>query len=120
MTTVRSAPWPGAGYALRPSTVIDDLDDLCGPVTGVFELPLHLNASVPRRFDFGDPADRLAAYQLVLLEATSSTDLIQWLDRAELQRLWPDLFLPRQLRQAWQAAHAALRRRGAGAHVPQP
>ncbi len=120
MTTADAGPWPGGGYALRSRTIIDDLDELCGPRTGVFELPLHLNASAPRRFDLGNPTDRLAAYQLVLLEATSRGDLTDWLYRDELIRFWPDLYLPRQLRQAWQDRHASLRERGAGPNVPQP
>ena len=92
---VGARPLPGGGYAPRPVCVVSDLDDLHGPTSGVFALPLHLNASVPRRFDFGDAGDRADAYHLVLLEAASENDLATWLDRRELERLWPELYLPR-------------------------
>jgi hypothetical protein len=98
---------------------VTDLDGLRGPLAGVFALPLHLNASVPREFDLGAAADRRDVYQLVLLEAATEDDLTTWLDRRELHQLWPELYLPRGVRRAWQDAHPSLRRIGAGSHVPQ-
>jgi hypothetical protein len=71
-------------------------------------------------YDFGSARDLARAYQLVLLEAVDATDLEQWLDRAELLRLWPELYLPRRVRAAWQDAHPTLARIGAGPHVPRP
>lgn len=115
-----SGPWPGGSYALRPVVVVNDLRDLHGPRTGQYTLPLHLNASAPRLFDFGLGTDRLAAYQLVLLEAASPHDLTAWLDADDLLALWPDLYLPRPLRQAWESAHPVLAAKGAAAHVSQP
>jgi hypothetical protein len=41
------------------------------------------------------------------------------LERAELLRLWPELYLPRTVRAAWQDAHAVLASIGAGPHVPR-
>jgi hypothetical protein len=120
MTSVRtSTPWPGGSYALRPVVVVPDLSDLHGPLTGCFELPLHLNASATRVFDFSHPEHRAAAYQLVLLEAASTDDLTRWIDPDELLRMWRDLYLPRAVRQAWQDAHPQLRAQGASSHVPQ-
>jgi hypothetical protein len=120
VSDVALRPWPGGSYALRPVCVVADLDQLRGPVSGRFVLPLHLNASAPREFDFADARDRADAYQLVLLEAASDTDLTSWLVRAELERLWPELYLPRGVRRAWQDAHPSLARIGPGPHVPQP
>jgi hypothetical protein len=73
----------------------------------------------PAVFDFSVAADREQAYQVVLLEAGTVSDLEQWLDGDELLRLWPALYLPRVLRAAWQDRHPALVRVGAGPHVPQ-
>ncbi len=112
-------PIPGTGFALRRVVVAADLDALRGPLTGQRQLPLHLDASARAVFDFSVAADREQAYQLVLLEAGTVTDLEQWLDGRELLRLWPDLYLPRVVRAAWQDRHAALARVGAGPHVPQ-
>jgi hypothetical protein len=117
--TVAGGPIAGTGYALRHVVVAPDLTALCGPLVGRWQLPLHLDASARATFDFALAADREQAYQLVLLEAGSIADLEQWLDGDELLRLWPDLYLPRVVRAAWQDRHPALARVGAGPHVPQ-
>ncbi len=95
-----------------------DLDRLHGPVSGRHQLPLRLDASARTVLDFADAAERAEGYQLVLLEARDVADLEQWLDRDELVRLWPELFLPRELRRAWQTQHADLAAAGAGPLVP--
>jgi hypothetical protein len=41
-------------------------------------------------------------YKAVLTEASTVDDLRDWLDRALLTRLWPDLWLPLQLRRSWE------------------
>ncbi len=110
---------PFSGYALRQVVVAPDLDALRGPLHGRRQLPLHLDSSARPLYDFGTRRDRAQAYQLVLLEATDPTDLEQWLQHAELLRLWPELYLPRTVRAAWQAEHPSLARIGAGPHVPQ-
>ena len=112
-------PIPGTGFALRRVVVAADLDALRGPLIGRRQLPLHLDASARAVFDFSVAGDREQAYQLVLLEAGTVTDLEQWLDGSELLRLWPDLYLPRVVRAAWQDRHPALARIGAGPHAPQ-
>ncbi len=119
MDDTSSAGPPFVGYALRRVAVAPDLDALRGPLHGRWQLPLHLDASSRSVYDFGSPPDRELAYRLVLLEAGSRLDHEQWLDRDELLRLWPELYLPRVVRAAWQAEHAVLARIGAGPHVPQ-
>ena len=94
----------------RPVLVIDDLDDLHGPVTGLVELPLRLFWSLPDyRFDLDDPDLRLLYYQTVLREASRPADLTAYLDADTLVALWPDLYLPKGVRRAWEEQHQALR-----------
>jgi hypothetical protein len=117
--TVGGGPIPGTGYALRHVVVAPDLTALRGPLAGRWQLPLHLDASARAIFDFAAAADREQAYHLVLLEAGTVADLEQWLHGGELLRLWPELYLPRVVRTAWQDRHPALAGVGAGPHVPQ-
>ncbi|WP_230688768.1 hypothetical protein ACN26Y_25150 [Micromonospora sp. WMMD558] len=42
-------------------------------------------------------------YEGVLREATAPADLTRWLDGATLQRLWPALVMPPQVRRLWEA-----------------
>ena len=114
-----SASPPFSGYALRRVVVAPDLHALRAPLRGQRQLPLHLDSSARRFYDFGSARDRAQAYQLVLLEALEVADLEQWLQHAELLRLWPELYLPRKVRAAWQREHPILASIGAGPHVPQ-
>jgi DNA invertase Pin-like site-specific DNA recombinase len=94
----------------RPVLVIDDLGDLRGPVGGTVELPLRLFWSLPdHRFDLDDPDLRLWYYQTVLREASRPADLTAYLDSGTLVALWPDLYLPKGVRRAWEEQHPALR-----------
>jgi hypothetical protein len=111
---------PFSGYVLRQVVVAPDLPALRGPLQGQRQLPLHLDSSVRPFYDFASPRDRAHAYQLVLLEAIEAADLEQWLQHDELLRLWPELYLPRHVRAAWQNQHPVLAGIGAGPHVPQP
>jgi len=99
--------------------VATDLALLRGPVRGHWQLPLHLDASARAVYDFADPDQRQEAYQLVLLEAASLLDLERWLEGTELLRMWPELYLPRNVRAAWQSKQPALAQVGAGPRVPQ-
>ncbi|CAB4896418.1 unannotated protein [freshwater metagenome] len=110
---------PFSGFALRRVVVAPDLDVLRGPLRGRRQLPLHLDSSARPYYDFGSGRDRAQAYKLVLLEAIEVADLEKWLERAELLRVWPELYLPRTVRAAWQDAHQVLASIGAGPHVPQ-
>jgi len=94
----------------RPALVIDDLADLLGPVTGLVELPLRLFWSVPdHRFDLDEPDLRRWYYETVLREATRPADLAAYLDGETLVGLWPELYLPKGVRRAWEEHHPALR-----------
>jgi DNA-binding CsgD family transcriptional regulator len=96
----------------RPALVIDDLADLRGPVTGLVELPLRLFWSLPdHRFDLDQPDLRRWYYETVLREATRPGDLAAYLDGETLVGLWPELYLPKGVRRAWEEHHPALRAR---------
>jgi hypothetical protein len=104
---------PGSLLVSRPgrlALVIGDLAELRGPVTGVVELPHRMVWLPPedRRFDLGDPFDLTRVYEIVLREAVQFDELRAWLDAATLLRLWPELFLPRGVRLAWEQRHPRL------------
>jgi hypothetical protein len=101
---------PGIMYLRRPVLVAVSLADLCGPASGVVELPLHLFWSSPdKAFSLDDPAQRREVYEVVLREARSPDDLAAFLNGGLLVFMWPDLFLPRPIRKAWEDQHPALR-----------
>jgi hypothetical protein len=118
-STPSPPPTPGGGYALRSVVVADSLDDLRGPVHGHVRLPLHLDASARQSYDLDQDYFRRLVYRLVLLEAATVEDLTTWLDRDTLVHEWPELYLPRVVRAAWEQRHPQLRDRGAGPHVPR-
>jgi hypothetical protein len=94
--------------------VAADLADLRGPVTGVVELPLRLFwSAADRTFDLDDPAMLRSMYEKVLREAIRPGELAAYLDGGILITVWPQLFLPRELRQAWEDRHPVLRRAAA-------
>jgi hypothetical protein len=94
----------------RRALVAADLAALHGPAGGVVELPLRLFWSLPdHRFDLGDPDTRRWYYETVLREASRPDDLTAYLDGDTLARLWPDLFLPKGVRRAWEEQHPSLR-----------
>ena len=96
----------------RPVLVIDDLADLRGPVTGLVELPLRLFWSLPdHRFDLDEPDLRRWYYETVLREATRPGDLAAYLDGETLVSIWPELYLPKEVRRGWEEHHQALRAR---------
>jgi hypothetical protein len=93
--------------------VAASLADLHGPTDGPVELPLWLFWSVPgHAFDLSDPDMREWFYQTVLREASRPEDLA-YLNGDLLTDLWPGLFLPHGVRQAWQDQHPALKARAA-------
>jgi hypothetical protein len=100
-------------YQARPgkrAIVILDLADLRGPTTSVVELPLWLFWSPPgQAFDLSSPDMRRWLYQIVLREARGPEDLTNYLDGDTLVELWPQLHLPKGVRQAWEEQHPALR-----------
>jgi hypothetical protein len=106
-------------YQARPGRrviVVTDLASLRGPSRGTVVLPLRLYWSGPSPvFDLDVPYLRLWLYQIVLREAARSEDLTGYLDRDTLIALWPELHLPRGVRQAWEEHHPQLRVAAAGA-----
>ncbi len=100
----------------RSAIVAASLADLQGPTEGTVKLPLWLFWSSPDHvFDLGDPDMRRWLYQTVLREASRSEDLTTYLDGDTLTALWPDLFLPEGVRQAWEDQHPTLRAAAAAA-----
>lgn len=118
MATAGAFRGTDGGRSLRAVVVVSDLAVLGGPVAGVHRLPLHLDSSAPTSYDFADAHRRALAYRVVLLEAASPEDLMTWLDGDALIQVWPDLYLPRAVRRAWEERHAELALRGAGPNVP--
>lgn len=91
--------------------VAADLADLRGPAEGTVELPLRLFwSATDRTFDLSDPRILRSMYQKVLREAIRADELTAYLNGGRLIAVWPDLFLPENVRQAWEAQHPALRR----------
>ena len=117
MVTAQAAA-PGGRYQARPgraALVAADLADLHGPVAGQAELPLRLFWNPDRTFDLSDPGMLRWMYENVLREATRPEDLTSYLNGDVLVALWPDLFLPKGVRQAWEDHHPVLRAAAAAA-----
>jgi hypothetical protein len=112
MATIR-VDTPPARYESRPGrrvTVAASLAELRGPTKGAVGLPLWLFWSCPgHTFDLGDRDMRQWLYQTVLREAGRPDDLTTYLDGGTLIALWPDLYLPKGVRQAWEDQHPVLR-----------
>lgn len=86
----------------RPYTVAESLDLLRGPSSGTVRLPTHLDWSGHAVYDLDAPGRIVDLYRAVLIEAASPQDLYTYLDAAVLRRLWALLWLPVQLRHAWE------------------
>ena len=94
----------------RAGLVAASLADLHGPAHGVVELPLRLFWSAPdRTFDLDQPSMLQAMYEAVLREASRPGDLASYLNGEVLAAVWPELFLPKGLRRAWEDRHPVLR-----------
>jgi hypothetical protein len=109
MATVRAAT-PRAGYQSRPGhgvLVAASLADLQGPIHGRLELPIWLFWYPERTFDLDEPGMLPWVYQIVLREASGTNDLA-YLNGETLIALWPDLHLPKGVRQAWEDQHPEL------------
>ena len=88
--------------------VAASLAELRGPVHGPVELPIWLFWYPDRTFDLDEPGMLPWMYQIVLREAARPEDL-DFLNVDRLTALWPTLFLPKGVRQAWEEQHPALR-----------
>jgi hypothetical protein len=103
-------------YQARPgrrAVTVSDLSELCGPTSGVVELPHRLFWQPERQVNLDRPALLAWMYETVLREATTVEELRSWLDGPTLVRLWSDLFVPRGVRRAWEERHPSLRARAA-------
>jgi DNA invertase Pin-like site-specific DNA recombinase len=104
---------PRAQYESRPgrrALVAASLADLRGPAAGTVELPLRLFWSAPdRTFDLGKPFMLRSLYETVLREASRPEDLTTYLNGDTLISVWPDLYLPKGVRRAWEDQHPGLR-----------
>lgn len=92
----------------RPYTVPDSLDLLQGPSSGTVFLPAHLDWSGSAAYDLDAPGRIVDLYRTVLIEASSPEDLYAYLDASVLRRLWALLWLPAQLRRAWEQKFSVL------------
>ena len=100
---------PAGAWRVRRAVVAADLAELHGPTSGVVELPHRLFWQPDRHVDLDNPALLAWTYETVLREAVTPEELRTWLDGPTLIRLWPHLYLPRGVRQAWERQHPALR-----------
>ena len=103
----------GARYQ-RPYAVPERLDLLRGPLSGTVRLPPHLDWSGNAVYDLDAPGRVIDLYRAVLIEAADPQDLYAYLDDRILLRLWALLWLPFQLRKAWEQRFPVLGGRYAG------
>ncbi|MFF0656110.1 hypothetical protein [Micromonospora tulbaghiae] len=118
MDPARSVRSSRAPYEARPgrrSVVVPDLSELQGPVTGVVELPHRLFWQPDRHVDLDVPGLLAWMYETVLTEAVHPDELRTWLHGPTLIRLWPELYVPRGVRRAWEESHPVLRTRDVAA-----
>lgn len=95
---------------VKPYDAPDNLDDLRGPAGGVVELSHSvLWAPGGGRVDLDEPGGTAMAYQAVLAEGTSD-DQVRILNRDRLVSVWPDLMLPRRVRELWESRFPELHR----------
>jgi hypothetical protein len=87
----RSCWLPDTLWRLTPARALADV-----------VLPVELNWSAPgRRYALQDRRQRSRLYELVLREGEPA-DLERWVDGVLLIDVWPELVLPRGLREGWQ------------------
>jgi hypothetical protein len=108
-----TAARPARRYQSRPgrlALVTDTLTELQGPTRGTVELPHRMvwQSEKLRRFDLNDSYQLGRVYEIVLREAIRLDELRTWLDGATLRHMWPDLYLPRGVRHAWEDRHPDL------------
>lgn len=104
---------PRSRYQARPgraALVAEDLADLRGPVTGTVVLPLRLFWSPPGLpFRLDNPDELHEMYEVVLQEAVHPAELTGFIHGPTLAACWPDLWVPKGVRRAWEDCHKVLR-----------
>lgn len=93
----------------RPYTVPDTLDELTGPTGGRVTLPQRLDWSEQGTYDLDDPAELGLMYEVVIRESLDVADLRRFLNGPTLRRVWPRLYLPRQVHRLWEDRFPELR-----------
>lgn len=76
---------------------------LAGPAAGPAELPVELGWTGRRQYHLDDPADARVFYERVLADALDAELVARLVNGDRLQALWPQMFLPRAVRAAWEA-----------------
>ena len=94
-----------------PYDTPEDLSELQGPTSGIVRVGPHIDTSQDPTYDLADAGDLIALYSAVV-RAGSADDHRRLLDRATLERLWPDLVLPHRCRETWTAHFPRLRTLG--------
>jgi hypothetical protein len=85
---------------------------MAGQADGTVTLPHRLYWTRGGRvFDLSSRDDALDMYEAVLDAAASPADVARWLNGKVLADLWPEIFLGRDKRAAWERAHPQLRQR---------
>jgi hypothetical protein len=64
------------------------------------------------------PAQPFMVNRRVAQQAGTEADVTEWLDKNELLALWPQLYLPSFVREAWERRHPELVLAGARPDVP--
>lgn len=117
MTSQPSSPAEGRVYLrdVKPYAIVDNLDQLRGPVSGTVELSHSvLWAPGGPDVDLDEPGGIGLAYRAVLNEGIVE-DLEQILNRDRLVDVWPDLMLGRRVREMWESRFPELRASSAAA-----
>jgi hypothetical protein len=107
----QSSPSEGRVYFrdVKPYAVVDHLDQLHGPAGGVVELSHSvLWAPGGGRVDLDQPGGVGLAYRAVLAEGAVE-DLVHVLNPDRLIEAWPELMLPRRVREMWESRFPELR-----------
>ncbi|PMC75278.1 transcriptional regulator [Brachybacterium sp. UMB0905] len=86
---------------IKPYAIVDSLDELAGPTTGMVTLPVTVHWSGLRdTFDLDVPRDRRRIYQSVLSNGTRE-DLVRFLHPDLLVDVWPQLGLDQRITELW-------------------
>jgi len=93
----------------RPTFVPNNLSDLNGPVNGKVTLPLILDWTPLNSYDLESCSGLRRLYETVLSEATSEADIIRYVNKNNLLKLWHELRLPRRVRYVWESFYPELK-----------
>lgn len=93
---------PGAYARSRPIVVIDDLEQLQGPSSGIVRLPVRLDWGPDPVYDVGDRTSLVWMYSYILAAALDADDLRQFINADHLRSVWHDLVLPARVRDLWE------------------